>query len=238
MKSFRSAISLLLIMTVVTFRYSPSGPHHLGVLAAPITSPSSSPRTSTSTPPGLVASAECRACLSQGLHKVGACDKLDQNTPILAATERDSVKIAEYKAKYPDAVNCLCMAASRSKGANGWVEKCDAVCTGAVEKYQKRVLSNFAKMFSCDKGNSSDAPASKPVPKKGPAPSLAPAVSKTVAPVLVAKPKPTATKVPATTPENDKSGAKKDETEENRPQNGLSGDHRKETPSSAAVPGS
>ncbi|KAF9103071.1 hypothetical protein BGX27_010748 [Mortierella sp. AM989] len=148
MKSFRSTSSSLLIIVALATILCTSSSRYSTALAAPASSSSSSDITATP---------KCRKCLYDELHNIETCDRLSDKIPALPANEKDQSKINEYKAKYPDAVSCLCLASSQSRV---WVAKCDAVCTVAVEKYQKRVLSSYAKMLSCNASTGSGSPPS------------------------------------------------------------------------------
>ncbi|KAF9947669.1 hypothetical protein BGZ70_002571 [Mortierella alpina] len=122
--------------------------------AAPVSAPSSPGSSVPLTQPNVpLASEDCRRCLAQELIRIPKCDSLSVNTPALLPSERDPVKIKEYKTHFPDVVECLCEAASLAQGSGGWVKRCDGVCTGAVEKNQRRILNAFSEQFSCESNN-------------------------------------------------------------------------------------
>ncbi|CAO3564559.1 unnamed protein product [Mortierella alpina] len=153
--------------------------------AAPVSAPSpgsSVPPTQSNVP---LASEDCRRCLAQELIRIPQCDSsLSASTPALLPSEKDPVKIEEYKNYFPDVVECLCKAASLARGSGGWVKRCDAVCTVAVERNQRRILNAFSEQFSCESSadsapsvssSLSDPSLSKPAvetePKSRPSPS-------------------------------------------------------------------
>ncbi|KAF9200818.1 hypothetical protein BGZ49_008940 [Haplosporangium sp. Z 27] len=139
MKFFKSTSLLLFILAFISTLYIPSSQYSIAS-AAPVSSSSSSV---------VIATPECRKCLSEELHNIGICGQLSEKVPLLSQTEKDPSKINEYKTKYPDAVKCLCLASSQAQGPRSWVSKCNSVCTVDVEIYQKRTLSRYSKQLSC-----------------------------------------------------------------------------------------
>ncbi|KAK3819650.1 MAG: hypothetical protein J3Q66DRAFT_367734 [Benniella sp.] len=152
MKFRKPTHSTLLPMMIAV---SVAGSMALITLAVPV-KPSLQPRQDPplTSPPAHRATAtpECRQCLYQELSKIGDCDKLSQSIPP-PPTDQDPAKVEEYKATYPAAVSCLCQAANQSEGENSWIERCDEVCTGAVEKYQKRLLATYGNVLNCKAGS-------------------------------------------------------------------------------------
>ncbi|KAF9914584.1 hypothetical protein FBU30_002491 [Linnemannia zychae] len=146
-----TSTSLAFVLISVTAAVAAAAPS-----AKPITKPTSASVSSSSTPAD-----QCRTCLAKELVKIPKCDNLSPNTPALPATERNPAKIQAYRAKYPDVVDCLCVAARRADdGPQDWISRCDKLCFADVAKNQRRILKNFDDQFSCS------APKTHPEPPK------------------------------------------------------------------------
>ncbi|KAF9118409.1 hypothetical protein BGW39_001210 [Mortierella sp. 14UC] len=68
---------------------------------------------------------------------------LTPTTPALPNSEKDPVKIQAYKSKYPDVVDCLCLAAEWIEKPKEWIAQCDDFCTGTAAKKQAKVFKDF-----------------------------------------------------------------------------------------------
>ncbi|KAH7048821.1 hypothetical protein BKA57DRAFT_513770 [Linnemannia elongata] len=131
---------------------------HVFLSLLSISTTTAAPKTSSPPPAGATPDDKCRPCLARELRTVPKCGLLSPSTPALPSSENNAVIIQMYKDTYPDAVDCLCLAAKWTEvegGPQDWISRCNNVCTVAVFKNQKMVLEAFQKQLSC--GSDSDS---------------------------------------------------------------------------------